>query len=159
MPSASNGFNAMLENRRARFSSIDGLERDDLPLAFEVWVEDHFSAPWATRESMKLAQHFVRYMAASSTYNLSLGELESIVQLNPEEVRKTLAVMQSFGAVESYTLDRLAGISVLLSLTYHQRLRVLEAKRRFAAVAMGKRPWVKPVASKSQPSQTLDPAA
>ncbi len=91
----------MIENRRARFSSIDGLERDDLPLAFEVWVEDHFAAPWATRESMKLAQHFgVRYMASSSTYNLSLGELESIVQLNPEEARKTLAVMQSFGAIE-----------------------------------------------------------
>lgn len=145
------------DNRRARFASIDGIGRDDLPLAYEVWVEDQFAAPWATRETMKLAQHLVRYMSASKTYNLSLGELESLVQLNPEEVRKTLAVMQSFGAVDSFTLDRLAGINVMINLTYHQRLRVLEAKRRFAAVALGKRPWIK--APDAAPEQKRDPAA
>lgn len=153
------------DNRRARFSSIEGIERDDLPLAYEVWVEDHFAAPWATRETMKLAQHLVRYMASPKTYNMSLGELESLVQLNPEETRKTLAVMQSFGALDSFTLDRLAGVTVMINLTYHQRLRTLEAKRRFAAVALGKRPWVKSAdlvpAPKvdAAPRQKLDPAA
>jgi len=146
----------MNEKRRARFSSIEGIERDDLPLAFEVWLEDQYHAPWATRESMKLSQHLVRYMAASSTYNLSLGELESLVQLNPEETRKTLAIMQSFGAVDSYTIDRLAGVNVQINLTYHQRLKVLEAKRRFAAVALGKRPWIRTADPKAQ---KLEPAA
>lgn len=146
----------MNDKRRARFSSIEGIERDDLPLAFEVWLEDQYHAPWATRESMKLAQHLVRYMAASSTYNLSLGELESLVQLNPEETRKTLAIMQSFGAVDAYTIDRLAGVNVQINLTFHQRLRVLEAKRRFAAVALGKRPWTKAADPKAQ---KLEPAA
>lgn len=154
------------DNRRARFSSIEGMEREDLPLAYEVWVEDHFAAPWATRETMKLAQHLVRYMASPKAYGVSLGELESLVQLNPDEVRKTLAVMQSFGAVDSFTMDRLVGINVMICLTYHQRLRVLEAKRRFAGVALGKRPWVKaaeatPAAPKADPApqQKLDPAA
>lgn len=146
----------MIENRRARFTSIDGIERDDLPLAYEIWVDDHFQSPWANRESMKFAQHLVRYMASPKSFNLSLGELESIVQLNPEEVRKTLAVMQSFGAIDSYTLDRLAGVTVYLNLSFHQRLRVLESKRRFAAVAMGKRPWVR---AAELAAKKLDPAA
>ena len=146
----------MIENRRARFTSIDGIDRDDLPLAYEIWVEDHFRSPWATRESMKLAQHLVRYMASPKSFNLSLGELESIVQLNPEEVRKTLALMQSFGAVDIFTLDRLAGVTMYLNLSYHQRLRVLESKRRFAAVAMGKRPWVRTI---EPVAKRLDPAA
>ncbi len=94
---------------------------------------------------------------------MSLGELEVAVQLNPEETRKTLAVMQSFGAIDSFTLDRLAGVTVMLNLSYHQRLKVLEAKRRFAAVALGKRPWVKAAPAavpkvEARP-QTLDPAA
>ncbi len=146
----------MSDKRRARFSSIEGIERDDLPLAFEVWLEEQYHAPWATRETMKLSQHLVRYMGASSTYNLSLGELESLVQLNPEETRKTLAVMQSFGAVDGYTIDRLAGVNVQINLSYHQRLKVLEAKRRFAAVALGKRPWIKAAEPKTQ---KLEPAA
>jgi hypothetical protein len=28
------------ENRRIRFATIDGLNREDLPLAAEVWRED-----------------------------------------------------------------------------------------------------------------------
>ena len=132
----------MIDQRRLRFSDIVGLERHDLPLACEVWLEDIYRAPWISREAMKLSAYFVRYMNRPDANALTLREIESQCQLSPDDVRKALVLMRSFGAVEAFVIDR-NDIRVGLCLSYLQRLRALEAKHRFAQLpASGKTtPW------------------
>jgi hypothetical protein len=141
------------DNRFVRFANIDGLTRDDLPLAYEMWLQDLYRAPWASKEMMKLGALFVRYMVSPTGGPFSMGEIEIVCQIAPEEVRKTLAGMKGFGAIDSFVCAK-AEAKVALNLSLLQRLQVLEAKRRFAAVMPGaQRIWTTPgetwVASKS----------
>lgn len=134
----------MNDLRHVRFANIDGLTREDLPLAYEVWLQDVYRAPWASAHMMKLAALMVRYMSASQTTPFSMGEIEIACQIAPEEIRKTLAAMRAFGAVESFICDK-ANAQVALTLSLLQRLQVLESKRRFAAVLPGaQRIWSTP---------------
>lgn len=135
----------MYEQRRVRFSNIDGLERQDLAIAGEVWLEELARAPWITREAIKLATHFVRYMRAPDPERMILREIESEVQLGREDMLKTLKQMRTYGAIESFTCDR-TDLRVALHLSFLQRLRVLEVTARFAELAMQRgrspRPWI-----------------
>ena len=121
----------MIDQRRLRFSDITSLERRDLPLACEIWLEDLYRAPWITREGMKLATYFVRYMSRPDANALSVREIETQCQLSAEDLRKTLVLMRSYNAVEGFVIDR-NDIRVGLKLSYLQRLRTLETKHRFA---------------------------
>ena len=121
----------MMDQRRLRFSDIESLERADLPMASEIWLDDLFRAGWITREAMKLSAYFVRYMARPDANALSLREIESQCQLNADEVRKALVLMRTFGTVEAFLIDR-NDIRVGLRLSFMQRLRTLEAKSRFS---------------------------
>lgn len=133
------------EQRRVRFSNIDGLERQDLAIAGEVWLDELVRAPWITREAIKLATHFVRYMRAPDPARMILREIESEVQLGREDMLKTLKQMRTYGAIETFTCDR-ADLRVSLHLSFLQRLRVLEVTARFGELAMQRgrnpRPWV-----------------
>jgi hypothetical protein len=132
------------ENRQVRFANIDGLTREDLPLACEVWLQDLYRAPWASKEMMKLGALFVRYMASPTGGAFSMGEIEIVCQIAPEEVRKTLAGMKGFGVIDSFTCAK-AEAKAALNLSLLQRLQVLETKRRFAAVLPGaQRIWTTP---------------
>lgn len=131
----------MLEQRRIRFASIAGIEREDLPLACEVWLNDLCSALWVTRDAMKLGNYVVRYMLRKAPTLLSLNDIESQYQLGEEEVRKALTLMRTFGAVDSFVCDR-SGLRIALSLSILQRLKVLEARHRFTVLVPGVlRPW------------------
>ena len=123
----------MSEHRRLRFSDIMGIERSDLPFACDIWLEDIYRAPWGTREVMKLAAYFVRYMSKPDANALSIREVESQIQMAPEELRKTLVLMRAFNAVEGFLIER-NDIRVGLKLSHMQRLRVLEARSRFAVL-------------------------
>ena len=119
--------------RKVRFAAIDGITREDLPLANEIWLQDLYRAPWASREMMKLAALFVRYMSNPQSTTLSMAEIEIVCQLSPEDVRKTLAAMKGFGAIDAFSVDR-TQVQVALNLSLMQRLQVLEVKQRFTAV-------------------------
>jgi len=121
------------EHRRLRFSDIQGIERSDLAFACDIWLEDIFRATWGTRDVMKLAAYFVRYMSKPDANALSIREVESQIQMAPEELRKTLVLMRSFNAVEGFLIER-NDIRVGLKLSHMQRLRVLEARSRFTAL-------------------------
>lgn len=123
-------LNGGIEQRRVRFSSIDGIERDDLPLACEIWREDIFKSPWADREAMKLATLFVRYIANPDPSLVVLREIESQCQLTREEVMRSFTIMRSYGAIDSFTFQR-DDVRVYLHLSLLQRLRVLETRSRF----------------------------
>ena len=123
----------MSEHRRLRFSDILGIERSDLPFACDIWLEDINRAPWVSREVMKLSAYFVRYMMKPDANALSLREVETQIQMPPEELRKALVLMRNFNAVEGFLIER-NDIRVGLKLSYMQRLRTLEARSRFAAL-------------------------
>lgn len=130
-----------IEQRRVRFSSIDGIERDDIPLACEVWREDIVNSPWADREAMKLATLFVRYIANPDPSLVVLREIESQCQLTREEVMRSFTIMRSYGVIDSFSFQR-DDVRVYLHLSLLQRLRVLEARSRFRqlrGVSSGKR--------------------
>jgi hypothetical protein len=132
---------ATAEMRKVRFQSIEGIDRADLPLAYEVWLEEVYKATWATRETMKLAAYLVRYMVKPEHVPMTPADIETTCQLNAEEARKMLTSMRGFGVIDSYVYDR-KQILIELNLSFSQRLRVLEIKHRFGHLARnGDKPW------------------
>ena len=125
---------AGIEKRRVRFTSIQGLDRDDLALACEIWCDDLFRAPWVDRDSMKLATLFVRYIGNPNPTTVLMHQIERQCQLARGELGRVLTVMRSYGAIDNFMIER-DDVRVNLCLTRLQRLRVLEVKRRLADLA------------------------
>ena len=123
----------MADQRRARFASIDGLEQADIILTGEVWYDDIVKAPWSSREAMKNAAQMLRYLSSNDPRMLSLVLMETQLQLSREEVRRSLSLMQSMNAVESYLMEK-DSIVVVMHLSQLQQLRVLEARQRLNAL-------------------------
>lgn len=117
------------DQRRVRFSSIAGIEREDLPLACDVWRADIYNSSWAERDSMKLATQLVRYICNPDPNLVLLREVENNCQLGRDEVKRALTSMRMYGAIDTFSLDR-DDVRVYLNLTPLQRLNVLETKRR-----------------------------
>jgi hypothetical protein len=113
------------DQRKIRFGCIGDLNRVVLPIAYEVWLDDIFKSAWASREAMKLAYQLVRYMQRPSQVGVSLNELETVCQLNAEEVRKTLNVLRTFGVLESAQTTK-TEVTATLILSRLQQLRVVE---------------------------------
>ena len=133
----------MIEHRRVRFSSIEGVDRADLPLACEIWLDELSRAPWATSEAVRLGGHLMRYICRPDPQLLAIRAIESQCQLGIEDVRKALGHMRAFGVVESFYCDR-SDLKVSLTLSILQRLRTLEARHRFQTLAGNgnSRPWI-----------------
>ena len=120
----------MIEQRRLRFANITGLERDDLRLAGEIWLDELFRAPWVSCNAMKLGTVFVRYMADADPAMLTLEHVAGQYELTLEEIMGALSLMRMFGAIDSFRIE--AGqLRASLNLSLLQRLRTLEAKQRF----------------------------
>jgi hypothetical protein len=118
-----------IESRRVRFESIEGLQRRDIGLAGEVWLQDICESKWATREAMKLAAHLVRYMAAADLRQIAVSRIEHQIGLTRDEIQFALRQMRLFRAVEAYSTNG-DELRVALHLSTLQRLRVLEARHR-----------------------------
>ncbi len=119
----------MSDQRRVRFASIEGLAREDLPLAGEIWLDELFRAPWASREAMKLAAHFVRYMADPDPSHLIMRAMEREFQFTRDDIQRALVLLRTFAAIDAFTLEK-DDLKVALNLSLLQRLRVLETRRR-----------------------------
>lgn len=119
----------MIEKRRVRFASIDGLTRDDIALAGEVWLEDLFAATWASREVMKLGVHLVRYMMDPDPALLTYKEIEALCHMTHDDVGRALVHMRSFSAADAFSMES-DGIRVAINLSLIQRVRVLEIRER-----------------------------
>lgn len=117
-----------IENRRIRFSTIDGLGREDLPLAMEVWRDDLRAQVWVSRDMLKLATLFVRYMADARPDYASLSYVERTYQLDRMQIRQCLRHMQTYGAIDAFSLDGDV-LRVAINLPILQRLRVLRCRK------------------------------
>jgi hypothetical protein len=117
----------MTEQRRVRFDTLDYLGPDDLEFACEIWVDELTRAPWASREAMKLGAYLTRYILDPENTQITLSALEAFVQLTREDVRRSLALMQTFRAISAFTMER-DGIVTAIRLSLLQQIRVLETR-------------------------------
>jgi hypothetical protein len=121
----------MTENRRyIRFASISGIDRRDLPIAAEVWLESIAQSCWTDRNILKLATLFMKYMRDPNPALVRFASIGQSVGLDGRGLDSCLRLMAAYGAVETYDCSGDA-LRVSLNLTYLQRLRVLEIARRF----------------------------
>ncbi len=126
-PGGQSRLSSGIEQRRVRFTSIEGIERDDIPLACEIWREDIVRSPWADGEAMKLATLFVRYVANPDPALTVLDEIERQCQLTRDEVIRSFTMMRAYGAIDAFEFLQ-DDVRVYLHLSLMQRLRVLEAR-------------------------------
>lgn len=136
----------MHNKRYVRFASISGIEVADLPIAAEIWLQDISTSPWATREIIKLANLFLRYMQDPNPDKLRLDQIDYSLGLDKSQVLDILRLMVIYGATESYQTDN-GVVRAALKLSYLQRLRVLDVRDRFSALhdakVNGPLPWHK----------------
>lgn len=121
----------MQDQRFLRFADVEGLGRRDLAVAADVWLDELCKQSWATRETIKLATHFKRYLQRPDPRMLELGRIESACNIPLETIVETLRQMYIYGALSGYSLDARV-LRVSLNLSILQRLRVLETSRKFA---------------------------
>jgi hypothetical protein len=133
-----------VENRILRFESIEGIAREDLPIALEIWTNDVASSSWVTREILKLANRFSIYISNPNPAVLSFSALEGEAGLDRAVLNESLRTLKMFGAVQAYEIDNYR-FRAWLHLTYLQRLKVLEARARFAELTLSsfsdRMPW------------------
>lgn len=120
----------MQELRRIRFADINGLQRDDLPIACEVWIGDVLTSTWASREAGKLATYLTRYICGTHGAKSSMRRIENQCQLSKDVVRQNLVLLRAFGAIDEFNIEDDV-LSVSIALTFSQRVRVLELLWRF----------------------------
>jgi hypothetical protein len=123
----------MNDQRRVRFATLGTMTRDDLPICVDIWLEDALKAPWATRETMKLAGVMANYILRPSRDVLGLRAIEDQHQLHKDYIRRALGLMSLFGAIEAFSLadDELR---VAMRLSRLQTLRALEVKAKLAVL-------------------------
>ena len=127
----------MIEKRRIRFGTIEGLDRSDLPLAAEVWLDELKSQRWITCEIIRLGTLFVRYMADPKPELARLDAIERITQLDTSAIDECLRLMQLYGAVMAYSLED-GEVRVAMNLSLLQRLRVLESQARLGELMIAR---------------------
>ncbi|MEZ5855377.1 MAG: hypothetical protein R3D67_11805 [Hyphomicrobiaceae bacterium] len=118
-----------IEQRRVRFDSIEGLSREHLGTAGEIWLSDLCLAPWASREMMRLGAHLVGYMASPDPRLVKLQHIDAVIQVTREEIKTALRLMKLFGAAAAFSIDQ-DELRVALHLTSLQRLKILETVGR-----------------------------
>lgn len=124
----------MSEQRRVRFSTLGELTKNELHLAIEVWFEDAMKAPWASKETMKLAGILHLYMMNPSTDCLSLKMVEDFYQVNADSARRALVLFTLYGMIDAHSIDG-NELRAALRLSRLQTLRVLEARQRLAELS------------------------
>lgn len=120
----------MQEKRRVRFSNMGELGRTDVPIAGGIWLRDLCAAAWATREAMRLATHFVRYMTQPDDNIVTFEQIENQCQLSRDDVLKALAMMRNYGFVDAFTFDEDC-LKAALHLSILQRFETLELTDRY----------------------------
>ncbi|MGH1420120.1 MAG: hypothetical protein ACRBCJ_14790 [Hyphomicrobiaceae bacterium] len=145
----------MIENRRIRFATIYGIDRMDLPLAAEIWIDDLRQQSWVSRDIVKVATVFKRYLVNPDPERTRMRRIESGCQLDRKQVAAALSQMHMYGAIEAYSIDD-GVVCASLNLTILHRLKVLETFQKFAELQLSKPN--KPVELLKVPKDTWIPA-
>jgi hypothetical protein len=135
----------MLEKRLVRFGNMAKLDKADIALACDIWLHDLVNAPWATREAMKLAAHLTTYVRAANPAALYLREMETLLQLNRDEINRAMNLMKLFGVLSAFTIEK-DDVRACLHFSSLQSLRMLELRMRYLSL-VAQQPTVRPAAA------------
>lgn len=120
----------MIENRRIRFNDIDGLDRSDLPLAAELWLDTVCSGRWSTAEVQKVAAILAGWIRDPKLAEAEHRAIEDKYRLTREEVSRSFNLLKLFGFVEAFTVER-EGIKAALKLGTLLKIRIIETRQRY----------------------------
>lgn len=123
----------MNDQRRVRFATLGTMTREDLPVCVDIWLEDALKAPWATRETMKLAGVMASYILKPSPDAIRLRAIEDQHQLPKDQIRRALGMMSLFGVIEGFSLAE-DELRAAMRLSRLQTLRALEVKQKLSTL-------------------------
>lgn len=106
---------------------------DERAIATEVWLDGVVSAPWASKEIMKIAAFLSKLAAECSTAPLFLKDIESRYNIQQGEISMSLTLMTTFRVLDGFEADR-GQIVVRLRLGMLQLIRVKTELARLIAV-------------------------
>jgi len=144
----------MIENRRIRFNDMDGLDRSDLPLAAEIWLETVCGGRWSSAEVQKVAAILAGWVRDPSLAEAEHRAIEDKYRLTREEVSRAFSLLKLFGFIEAFTVDR-EGVKAALKLGTLIKIRVIETRQRYrdliaAAEASADSRWLPQEASSAE---------
>lgn len=100
----------------------------------DVWLASICSAGWSTREAHRVAAFLTGCVYGNRENELYLRDVESALNIQPEESQRALKLLKLFGAVDDLTIER-GKLTVDMRVTLEQRVRLVEAQGKLAGLA------------------------
>lgn len=148
----------MDDQRYVRFATLGRVDKDDVRLAADIWLDDALNAPWASKETMKLAGILCRYMMSPNAERLNLKAMEDLYQLNADAARRALVLFSLYGMIEAYSTDG-NELRAALRLSPLQTLRVLKTKYELKTLEQDRSAFAMPLESGSWVPDNSSPVA
>lgn len=117
-----------------RYCNFEAENADDLELMSELWLLDVCAAPWVSREAQKLAAYIVTIVGSGRTSDVYLRDIESSMNILPEETARGLRLLKAFRVVEDFLIEK-GKLTLTIRVSKLQLLKYLDAKDKFAALA------------------------
>lgn len=116
-----------------RFCNFEAENAGDLELMSELWLLDVCAAPWVSREAQKLAAYVVTIIGSGKTTDVYLRDLETSMNILPEETARGLRLLKAFRVVDDFLIDK-GKLALTIRVGKLQLLKFLEAKDKLAAL-------------------------
>ncbi len=116
-----------------RYCNFEAENADDLELMSELWLLDVCAAPWVSREAQKLAAYIVTIIGSGKTSDVYLRDLETNMNILPEETARGLRLLKAFRVVDDFLIDK-GKLALTIRVSKLQLLKYLDAKDRLAAL-------------------------
>lgn len=104
----------------------------------DIWLADICAAGWASREAHRVAAFLAQFLYTGRENDLYMRDLESGINIQPEESQRALKLLKLFGAIEDFQNDR-GRLTVQFRVTLGQRVRLLETRARLAQLTQTSR--------------------
>ena len=92
----------------------------------ELWLLDVCAAPWVSREAQKLAAYIVTIIGSGKTADVYLRDLETSINILPEETARGLRLLKAFRVVDDFLIDK-GKLALTIRVGKLQLLKFLEA--------------------------------
>ncbi len=114
-----------------RFCNYEPQSADELRDACDIWLNDVCAAAWGSREMHRVAGFLITCVHTGRETELYSRDLESAINIQPEETNRSMKLLKLFGGIEDFSSDR-GKLSVQVRLSLAQRLSLLEKRARLA---------------------------
>lgn len=100
---------------------------DEMRDMCDVWLASICSAGWSTKEAHRVAAFIASCLYGNRTAELYMRDVESALNIQPEESQRALKLLKLFGAIEDAQVER-GKITVDVRVSLEQKLRLAEAR-------------------------------